>query len=161
VVILISAMRQGPTPLRPRRLTLRSDQRHGNRAASPSRSLFLIECQGTERSLNAPRRAAHDAGLEMSGSAVSAPRADTPTKGQPIVARISVAPSQGFCRDIHELPSEATPGVSQKLRRCRTDARNNSVENGVGRDGYRPGSNPGAPTSGTSALRRSSAENCF
>jgi hypothetical protein len=27
--------------------------------ASPSRSPFLIECQGTERSLNAPRRAAH------------------------------------------------------------------------------------------------------
>jgi hypothetical protein len=41
---------------------------------------------------NAPRRAAHDAGVEVSGSAVSVPRAESPTKGQPIVAPISVAP---------------------------------------------------------------------
>jgi hypothetical protein len=76
----------------PRRSTLRSDRRPGNRAASPGRSPFLIECQGTERSLNAPRRAAHNAGVEVSGSAVSVPRVESPTKGQPIAAPISVAP---------------------------------------------------------------------
>jgi hypothetical protein len=38
----------------PRRSTLRRDRRPGNRAASASRSPFLIECQGTERSFNAP-----------------------------------------------------------------------------------------------------------
>ena len=54
--------------------------------------LFLIECQGTERSLNAPRRAAHDAGVEVSGSAVSVPRVESPTKGKRIAAPISVAP---------------------------------------------------------------------
>ncbi len=72
--------------LRPRRSTLRSDRRPGNRAASPSRSPFLIECQGTERSLNAPRRAALDVGVEVSGSAVSVPRVESPTEGQRIAA---------------------------------------------------------------------------
>ena len=38
----------------PRRSTLRSDRRPGNRAASASRSPFLIGCQGMERSFNAP-----------------------------------------------------------------------------------------------------------
>jgi hypothetical protein len=41
-------------PLLPRRSALRSDRWAGNRAASASRSPFLIECQGTERSFNAP-----------------------------------------------------------------------------------------------------------
>jgi hypothetical protein len=41
---------------------------------------------------NAPRRAAHDAGVEVSGSAVSVPRVESPTQGQPIAAPISVAP---------------------------------------------------------------------
>jgi hypothetical protein len=90
-VDLVPAERTLLEGLIPRRLTLRSDRRHGNRAASPSRSLFLIESQGTERSLKAPRRAAHDAGSEVVGSAVYVPRAESPTKGQPIVAPISVA----------------------------------------------------------------------
>ncbi len=76
----------------PRRLTLRSERRHGNRVASPSRSLFLMECQETERSLNAPRRAAHDAGVEVSGSAVSVSRVESLINGQRIEAPISVAP---------------------------------------------------------------------
>jgi hypothetical protein len=63
----------------PRRSTLRSDRRHGSRAASPRRFPFLIECQGTERSFNEPRRAAHDAVVEVSGSAVSVPRVEFPT----------------------------------------------------------------------------------
>ena len=92
----------------PRRSSLRSDRRPGNRGASPSRSPFLIECQGTERSLNALRRAAHNAGVEVSGSAASVPRLGFPTKGRRIAAPISVAPSPRCCRDVHELPSEGT-----------------------------------------------------
>ncbi len=52
----------------------------------------VVECQGTERSLNAPRRAAHDAGVEVSGSAVSVPRLESLTKGKRIAAPTSVAP---------------------------------------------------------------------
>ena len=75
------------------------------------------------RSFNAPRCAAHDAGMEVSGSAVSVPRVEPPTKGQPIAAPISVAPIPGFCRGVYELPIEGTAGASQKLLRCRrTDA---------------------------------------
>ena len=34
----------------------------------------------------------HGSGVEVSGSAVSVPRVESPTKGQPIAAPISVAP---------------------------------------------------------------------
>ena len=91
-VDLVPAERTLLERLVPRRSTLRSDRRPGNRAASASRSPFLIECQGTERSLNAPRRAARVAGLEVTGSAVSVPRIESPTNGQRIAAPISVAP---------------------------------------------------------------------
>ena len=88
VVILISAMRQGPTPRRAREL---STLLGVDRATIARRQAFwrdhvpqtpfwklararlvpvveiVIECQGTERSLNAPRRAAHNAGVEVSG----------------------------------------------------------------------------------------------
>jgi hypothetical protein len=53
-VDLVPAERTLLERLIPRRLTLRTDRRHGNRATSPSRAPFLIECQGTERSFNAP-----------------------------------------------------------------------------------------------------------
>ena len=49
----------------PRRSTLRSDRRPGNRAASASRSPFLIECQGTERSFNAPPHLQDSVGVYM------------------------------------------------------------------------------------------------
>jgi hypothetical protein len=49
----------------PRRSTLRSDWRTGNRAASASRSPFLIECQGTERSFNAPPHPQDSVGVYM------------------------------------------------------------------------------------------------
>ena len=73
VVPVVEAERTLLERLVPRRSTLRSDRRPGNRAAPPSRSPFLIKCQGTERSFNAPRRGAHDAGVEVGGSAVSVP----------------------------------------------------------------------------------------
>ena len=91
-VDLVPAERTLLERLIPRRSTVRSDRRPGNRAASPSRSPFLIECQGTGRSLNVPRRVAHGSGVEVSGSDVSVPRVESPTKGQRIAARISVAP---------------------------------------------------------------------
>ena len=53
-VDLVPAERTLLERLVPRRSTLRSDRRPGNRAASASRSPFLIECQGTERSFNVP-----------------------------------------------------------------------------------------------------------
>ena len=49
----------------PRRSTLRRERRPGNRAASPSRSPFLIECQGTERSFNAPPHLQDSVGVYM------------------------------------------------------------------------------------------------
>jgi hypothetical protein len=45
----------------------RSDRRPGNRAASASRSPFLIECQGTERSFNAPPHLQDSVGVYMNG----------------------------------------------------------------------------------------------
>ena len=48
--------------------------------------------QGTERWLKAPRRAAHVAGLEVSGSAVSLPQVESATNRQRIAAPISVVP---------------------------------------------------------------------
>src|SRR5262249_23930136 len=53
-VDLVPAERTLLERLVPRRSTLRSDRRPGNRAASASRSPFLIECQGTGRSFNSP-----------------------------------------------------------------------------------------------------------
>ena len=53
-VDLVPAERTLLERLVPRRSTLRSDRRPGNRAASASRSPFLIECQGTEPSFNPP-----------------------------------------------------------------------------------------------------------
>ena len=49
----------------PRRSTLLSDRRPGNRAASASRSPFLIECQRTERSFNAPPHLQDSVGVYM------------------------------------------------------------------------------------------------
>src|SRR5262249_7935305 len=63
-VDLVPAERTLLERLVPRRSTLRSD-RPGNRAASASRSPFLIECQGTERSFNAPPHLQDCAGVFM------------------------------------------------------------------------------------------------
>jgi hypothetical protein len=49
----------------PRRSTLRSDRRPGNKATSPSRSRFLMECRGTERSFNAPPHLQDSVGVCM------------------------------------------------------------------------------------------------
>ena len=64
-VALVPAERTLLERLVPRRSTLRSDRRPGNRAASASRSSFLIECQGTERSFNAPPHLPDSAGVFM------------------------------------------------------------------------------------------------
>ena len=48
-----------------KRSTMRSDRRPGNGAASSSRSPFLIECQGTERSFNAPPHLQDSVGMYM------------------------------------------------------------------------------------------------
>ena len=51
----------------PRGSTLRGDRRPGNRAASASRSPFRIECQGTDRSFNAPPHLQDSVGIYMNG----------------------------------------------------------------------------------------------
>src|SRR6516164_81739 len=62
---LVPAERTLLERLVPRRSTLRSDRRPGNRAASASRSPFLRECQGTERSFNAPPHPQDSVGVYM------------------------------------------------------------------------------------------------
>ena len=64
-VDLVPAERTPLDRLVPRRSTLRSDRRPGNRAASASRSPFLRECQGTERSFNAPPHPQDSVGVYM------------------------------------------------------------------------------------------------
>ncbi|MGO9465544.1 MAG: hypothetical protein ACLQIB_41920 [Isosphaeraceae bacterium] len=89
VVILISAMRQGPTPRRVHELATLFGVDRATVARWQAFWRDYIECQGTERSFNVPRRAAHDAGAAVSGSAVSVPRVESPTKPKDVADTVA------------------------------------------------------------------------